>query len=76
VEQRRRLLQQGPVRRCRRAHPTADWTWDDFLGCESAHEARRERQSHQYGYFVPGHNFGLAPWLLTNDTDKLQESVA
>jgi len=56
------------------AHPSADWTWDDFLQAAKALTRRdADGKAVQYGYFVPGYNFGLAPWLLTNDTDKLKQ---
>lgn len=54
-------------------YPSADWTWDDFLRAAKALTKRDATgKVTQYGYFVPGYNFGLAPWLLTNDTDKLK----
>ena len=56
------------------AYPGADWTWDDFLKTAKALTRRDSTgRAVQYGYFVPGYNFGLAPWLLTNDTDKLKD---
>ena len=54
-------------------YPNAEWTWDDFLKAAKALTQRDAAgKVTQYGYFVPGYNFGLAPWLLTNDTDKLK----
>lgn len=55
------------------AYPSAGWSWDDFLKAAKA-LTRRDASGKvtQYGYYVPGYNFGLAPWLLTNDTDKLK----
>jgi multiple sugar transport system substrate-binding protein len=55
------------------AYPNAEWTWDDFLKAAKALTKRgADGRPTQYGYFVPGYNFGLTPWLLTNDTDKLK----
>ena len=54
-------------------YPSANWTWDDFLKAAKALTKRdADGKVTQYGYFVPGYNFGLTPWLLTNDTDKLK----
>lgn len=54
------------------APPAASWTWQDFLH-DAEKLTRRDGSEHatQYGYFVPGTNFGLEPWLITNATDKL-----
>ena len=49
-----RLLQQGPVRARRRARPTDDWTWDDFLarrpGADARHRRRRARRPVRPGH--------------------------
>ena len=52
--------------------PAQDWTWKDFLD-DAEKLTRRDSSGHvtQYGYFVPGSNFALEPWLITNATDKL-----
>jgi len=46
------------------AYPSAEWTWEDFLKAAKALTKRgADGRPTQYGYFVPGYNFGLAPWL-------------
>lgn len=52
--------------------PSADWSWDDFLAAARA-LTRRDASGNvsQWGYFVPGANFVLASWFLTNGTDTL-----
>ncbi|RUT32584.1 sugar ABC transporter substrate-binding protein [Arsenicitalea aurantiaca] len=52
--------------------PPADWDWDQFL--ETAKALTKTDASGnvtQYGYFVPGGQFGLNPWFLNNGTDRL-----
>jgi multiple sugar transport system substrate-binding protein len=64
------------------AYPADDWTWADFR--ETAKQltiADANGNVTQYGYFVPGFNFGLTPWFLTNeasvlDADWKQSAVA
>jgi len=57
------------------AYPKEGWTWEDFRETAKALTKRdASGKVEQYGYFVPGFNFGLAPWLLTNDTDKLKNN--
>lgn len=54
------------------AYPADDWTWADFR--ETAKKltiADANGNVTQYGYFVPGFNFGLTPWFLTNDASVL-----
>ncbi len=52
--------------------PKPDWTWEDFRATAQK-LTKRDAAGNvtQYGFFVPGENFGLAPFLFTNDTDKL-----
>ncbi len=54
-------------------YPKKSWTWAEFLDAAQKLTKRDAAgQVTQYGYFVPGYNFGIAPWFLTNDTDKLK----
>ena len=54
------------------AYPADDWTWDDFLAAAKALTIRDANGNvSQYGYFVPGFNFGLQPWFLTNEASVL-----
>jgi len=56
-------------------YPKSSWTWDEFLAASQKLTKRdASGQVSQYGYFVPGYNFGIAPWFLTNDTDKLKNN--
>ncbi len=52
--------------------PKADWTWEDFRATAQK-LTKRDANGNvtQYGFFVPGANFGLTPFFFTNDTDKL-----
>lgn len=53
-------------------YPAADWTWEDFRTAANALTIRdASGNAIQYGYFVPGFNFGLQPWLLTNNASVL-----
>lgn len=55
-------------------YPSADWTWEEFA--ETAKALTLTDGSGnitQYGYFVPGFNFGLQPWLFTNGASILDE---
>lgn len=53
-------------------YPAADWTWEDFREAANALTIRDAAGNvTQYGYFVPGFNFGLQPWLLTNNASVL-----
>lgn len=62
-------------------YPAANWTWEDFRAAANALTIRDGAGNvTQYGYFVPGFNFGLQPWLLTNnagvlDTDWREPTV-
>ncbi len=52
--------------------PSSDWTWDDML--EAAKKlTKRDANGHtsQYGLFLSGIYFTLAPWFMTNDTNVL-----
>ncbi|HEX3347545.1 MAG TPA: sugar ABC transporter substrate-binding protein [Acetobacteraceae bacterium] len=54
--------------------PAPDWTWADFL--DAAQKLTKRDASGkvtQYGYFIPGGQFALSTWFLTNNTDRLSE---
>lgn len=52
--------------------PSPTWTWDDFLKTAQKLTLRDAKgKVTQYGYFIPDYGFGIAPWFLTNGTDKL-----
>jgi multiple sugar transport system substrate-binding protein len=56
------------------AYPTDTWTWADFR--EAAKKLTitdANGNVTQYGYFVPGFNFGLTPWWYTNDASVLDK---
>jgi multiple sugar transport system substrate-binding protein len=54
------------------AYPAADWTWEDFRTTAKALTIRDANGNvSQYGYFVPGFNFGLQPWFMTNGASVL-----
>lgn len=54
------------------AYPAADWTWEDFRAAAEALTIRDDNGNvSQYGYFVPGFNFGLQPWFMTNGASVL-----
>ena len=53
-------------------YPAADWTWEDFRNAANALTVRDASGNvTQYGYFVPGFNFGLQPWFFTNNAGIL-----
>ena len=52
--------------------PKADWTWSDFLEIAKA-LTTGEGDNKVFGFGIPFFNFGLTPWLLTNDTYQLDE---
>ncbi len=52
--------------------PSPGWTWNDLL--ETAQKLTKRDSSGrttQYGYFIPGGQFALSSWMLSNDTDRL-----
>lgn len=54
------------------AYPADDWTWQDFRETAEALTVRDDNGNvSQYGYFVPGYNFGATPWFYTNDAGIL-----
>lgn len=54
------------------APPKEDWTWDDFLTIAKKLTLRDAGgRTTRYAYFIPGKNFYLMPWFLTNDADRL-----
>ena len=58
-------------------YPPAEWTWDEFLETAKALTVTDGAgNTTQFGYFVPGFNFGITPWFLTNGTDKLDADWA
>lgn len=53
-------------------YPSSDWTWDKFVEVASALTVRDDAGNiTQYGYFVPGFNFGIQPWFFTNSASIL-----
>jgi multiple sugar transport system substrate-binding protein len=56
------------------AYPEDGWTWDEFLETAKALTVTDESgNTSQFGYRIPGFNFGVTPWFLTNNTDKLND---
>ena len=54
--------------------PSASWTWHDLLDMAQKLTKRdASGRTTQYGYFIPGGQFALSTWFLTNDTDRLTE---
>ena len=54
------------------AYPADDWNWDDFRATAQALTIKDDNGNvSQYGYFVPGFNFGLQPWFMTNGASVL-----
>lgn len=54
------------------AYPSDDWNWEDFLAAAKATTVRDDSgEVTQFGFAFPSGNFGLQPWLLTNDTGYL-----
>jgi multiple sugar transport system substrate-binding protein len=53
-------------------YPAADWTWEEFRETAKALTISDANGNvTQYGYFVPGFNFGLQPWFMTNNAGVL-----
>lgn len=54
-------------------YPKPGWTWQDFARTAKA-LTKRDANGNvtQYGYYVPGINFALSGWLVSNGTDKLK----
>ncbi|MGE0314151.1 MAG: sugar ABC transporter substrate-binding protein [Lautropia sp.] len=54
-------------------YPKPGWTWQDFARTAKA-LTKRDASGNvtQYGYYVPGINFALSGWLVSNGTDKLK----
>jgi len=53
-------------------YPKDNWTWADFQAAAKALTIRDANGNvSQYGYFVPGSNFCLQPWFLTNEANVL-----
>lgn len=54
------------------SYPADNWTWEDFRADAAALTVRDANGNvTQYGYFVPGFNFGLQPWFMTNGAGVL-----
>jgi multiple sugar transport system substrate-binding protein len=51
--------------------PKADWSWSDFLETAKALTKRDGDKVARYGYFIPGGQFALSTWFLSNGTDRL-----
>ncbi len=57
------------------AYPADDWTWNDFRETAKALTVRDDNGNvTRFGFALPGGNFGLQPWLLTNNTGYLDRS--
>lgn len=62
-------------------YPSGDWTWDEFLVAAQALTLEDGSGNvTQFGYFVPGFNFGIQPWFFTNsasilDSDWVEPTV-
>ncbi|WP_306262169.1 sugar ABC transporter substrate-binding protein [Pararhizobium sp. IMCC21322] len=55
-------------------YPASDWTWDDFVVTAKELTVRDDSGNvTQYGYFVPGFNFGQQPWYFTNSAAILDD---
>lgn len=53
-------------------YPSDDWTWEDFLAAAQATTVKDANgNTTQFGYFVPGFNFGMQPWFMTNSASVL-----
>lgn len=53
-------------------YPEDGWTWAEFAETAKAlTKADADGNVIQYGYRIPGFNFGITPWFLSNGTDKL-----
>ena len=53
-------------------YPAADWTWADFREIAKKLTVKDATGNvTQYGYVVPGFNFGLQPWFFTNEASTL-----
>ena len=56
-------------------YPENDWTWEEFAETAKALTVKdASGNTVQYGYFVPGSNFTVAPWYLTNGVDLLRNN--
>ncbi len=55
-------------------YPHADWTWDEFVETAKALTIRDDSGNPtQFGYVLPGFNFGMQPWFFTNNAAILDE---
>ena len=56
-------------------YPADDWTWDDFRAAAKVLTKKDDSGTvTQFGFALPGGNFGLQPWLFTNDTGYLDST--
>lgn len=55
-------------------YPSNEWTWDEFLTAAEALTIKDDAgNTTQFGYFVPGFNFGIQPWFFTNSASALDD---
>ena len=53
-------------------YPEDGWTWAEFAETAKAvTKTDADGNTTQYGYRIPGFNFGVSPWFMVNGTDKL-----
>lgn len=56
-------------------YPADDWTWEDFAETAKALTVKDDSGNvTRFGFALPGGNFGLQPWLLTNDSGYLDST--
>ncbi len=56
-------------------YPADDWTWKDFAATAQALTVKDDNGNvSRFGFALPGGNFGLQPWLLTNNTGYLDST--
>ena len=57
------------------AYPADDWTWADFRATAKALTVKDENgNTSRFGFALPAGNFGLQPWLLTNNAGYLDDT--
>ncbi|MGI9294156.1 MAG: extracellular solute-binding protein, partial [Pseudomonadales bacterium] len=56
-------------------YPADDWTWEDFRKTAKSLTVKDDSgNTTRFGFALPGGNFGLQPWLLTNNTGYLDST--
>lgn len=56
-------------------YPSDEWTWEDFAKTAKALTVKDDNGNvSRFGFALPGGNFGLQPWLLTNNTGYLDST--